>query len=125
LDNYTDEQRSYIDSQENLRVKISHTREVDTTRGEMYKIDSTGNKELVSTSQLIVNQENSWVGWKCNAGVEQIIITDKGDIYRGWCMVGGTIGNIYSSAKLPTEPIICHKQTCHCNFDITCKKTKN
>ena len=43
---------------------------------------------------------------------------------RGWCRVGGVIGNIKKPDEInwPVNPIRCNKHMCHCNFDIMCRK---
>jgi hypothetical protein len=48
-----------------------------------------------------------------------------GSIYRGWCKEGGSLGRIDQlDLVLPTEPVLCNKKMCHCNFDIMCTKEK-
>ena len=70
-------------------------------------------------------KENDWSGWHCYAGVEQLIVDMDGSIYRGWCKEGGAIGNIGDAEiNLPTDPVLCTKTMCHCNFDIMCTKEK-
>ena len=67
---------------------------------------------------------NDWYGWKCYAGLENLVIDWDGTILRGWCRVGKEIGNAYKEYTLPYRPVLCNKNFCHCNFDIMCKKEK-
>ncbi len=63
--------------------------------------------------------------WNCYAGIEQLIVDMDGSIYRGWCKEGGVIGNINNKdLNLPSDPVVCTKTMCHCNFDIMCTKEK-
>jgi MoaA/NifB/PqqE/SkfB family radical SAM enzyme len=64
--------------------------------------------------------------FKCHAGIETLVIDSTGKIYRGWCLEGGEIGNIYNlPITLPTEPIICSKEICGNGFDQQALKEIN
>ena len=121
---YSKAQLRIINNQEKLVSKVKWTKEFPIFRCPMNKFNSAKQKgEMVSPHTLVANNENTWKGWQCYAGVEQIVIDPNGDIYRGRCEEGGKIGNIYEqSISLPTEPIICSKDRCTCNFDIACTK---
>jgi hypothetical protein len=94
-------------------------------RSEMVKVFSDGKKESHSCNHFISSFENNWNDWICYAGIEQLIVTKEGDLYRGWCMSGGKIGNIYQQhLAFPTLPIQCDKPICSCNLDIMCTKIK-
>ena len=56
--------------------------------------------------------------------LEQIIVDFDGSVWRGWCRVGGSFGNIKDpqNVNFPKLPVHCNKSYCHCNFDIMCKK---
>jgi hypothetical protein len=78
---------------------------------------------IVSAHRFINEKANDWSGWKCYAGVEQLIVDQRGMIFRGWCLEGGSIGSIFDAdLNLPTESILCTKKMCHCNFDIMSTK---
>lgn len=94
-------------------------------RGHMKQTFTDGSVIGVDTAELISNKENSWKGWKCYAGVENLVIEFNGTIYRGWCKVGNKIGNISDDKLvLPIKPIICDVEFCHCGLDIMCTKEK-
>jgi len=123
LYDYDEFQKKIFDKQHELIVKhIKYTKSFDYYRGamKMIKEDST---EVVSSAHRFISQKtNDWSGWKCYAGVEQIIVDLGGNIYRGWCRVGGKIGNIFENFEVPKTPVVCNKTMCHCNFDIMSTK---
>jgi MoaA/NifB/PqqE/SkfB family radical SAM enzyme len=124
---YTPEQDAIINNQYFIYGnKIQWNREVQTYRGGMSKIFPDG-REVPRAPHRIINEGgNSWKGWSCYAGVEQIVVDMDGGIYRGWCKVGGRIGSIFDqTTNIPTQPVTCDKAACHCNFDIMCTKELN
>lgn len=78
-----------------------------------------------STFDLIIEQQTNFAGWECNAGVENIVVTFQGDIYRAWCMQDGPIGHITDEQLvLPDQPTLCRTKICQCGTDICSTKTK-
>lgn len=54
----------------------------------------------------------------CNAGVEQLVVNDDGDVFKGWCKTEGSVGNVFErTVVLPTEPILCTQNYCRNGFD--------
>ena len=94
-------------------------------RGAMKLLFPDGTEKVSSAHRFISEKTNDWSKWKCYSGVEQIIIDLGGKIFRGWCREGGMIGHVSDPKfNLPTQPIICNKTMCHCNFDIMSTKEK-
>lgn len=126
LYDYTAEQKQIIDQQWQLILKhIKYDKQHDTYRGAMKMIYPDGNEKPVMVHRFINEKTNDWSGWKCYAGVEQIIVDMNGHFYRGWCKVGGPLGKITDeNLIIPTEPVTCVKTMCHCNFDIMSTKEK-
>lgn len=126
LFDYTDQQRKIFDKQHELITKhIKFTRSFEYYRGAMRMVNESGEGTVSSAHRFISEKTNDWSGWRCYAGVEQMIVDMDGKIYRGWCRMGGSIGHITDDdLKLPTEPIVCAKTMCHCNFDIMSTKEK-
>jgi MoaA/NifB/PqqE/SkfB family radical SAM enzyme len=126
LYDYTDAQKEIFSKQHELIVKhIKHTKQFDYYRGAMRAVNDQGQSMIAGAHRFISNKTNDWSGWKCYAGVEQLIVDMDGTVRRGWCKVGENIGNIYDRfLKLPKAPVICPKTMCHCNFDIMCTKEK-
>ncbi len=121
---YSKEQLDIIDKQYELYgSKVIWNKEWPVFRGSMKAI---GKDKFVNSSahRFISDGVNHWKGWKCYAGVEQIVVDTEGNVFRGWCKEGGVIGNIKNNFTLPTKPIICNRDFCHCNFDIMSTKEK-
>ena len=124
LYDYTDEQKKVFDNQWELFIKrIKHTKRQANYRGSMRTVGDVS--MVVPAHNFIATGENNWFGWKCYSGVEQLIVDMDGSIHRGWCKVGDTIGYIWDeNLTLPTEPVVCNKIMCHCNFDIMSTKER-
>jgi MoaA/NifB/PqqE/SkfB family radical SAM enzyme len=76
-------------------------------------------------NDVIKEKLNSFEGWKCNAGVESLMINWDGEVHRATCRVGGSLGNIYNgSFDYPTQSIICTRKWCTCAADIPLTKVK-
>lgn len=126
LYDYTPEQLHIFDQQHELCVKkIVYTKSFDYYRGAMKQVYADGTSVASSAHRFISDKTNDWSGWKCYAGVEQLIVDMDGTIYRGWCKVGNALGHINDEIlTLPTDPIVCNKTMCHCNFDIMSTKER-
>lgn len=125
LYNYSPTQLKVIDNQHEMLVKhIKYTKSYEYYRGAMEMLDSnSGEKKKISPQRLISLGANDWSGWKCYAGVEQLVVNMDGDIFRGWCSVGGKLGHISDEGLvLVDSPVLCNKGFCHCNFDIMSTK---
>ena len=124
LFDYNDFQKKIFEKQHELITRhIKFTKSFDYYRGAMQVVTEQGEKVTSSAHRFISEKTNDWSGWKCYAGVEQLIVDMDGSVHRGWCKVGESIGNIFDDdLTLPTEPIVCNKKMCHCNFDIMCTK---
>ena len=88
----------------------------DLHRGELLLNDVP-----VTANDLITNNQNTFYGWKCWAGLHMINIDMWGNIYRADCKEGGALGNL-ERYKLPTETIKCGKSVCACLSDIYLRK---
>ncbi|HIF9343741.1 TPA: radical SAM protein [Photobacterium damselae] len=82
-----------------------------------------GSSDTLSTFDLLINDKVNFIGWDCYAGVESIVVTFSGDIYRAWCMQDEPIGSIYDKEiNLPTNPTRCRTKICQCGADISSTK---
>ena len=126
LFDYTELQKKIFDKQHELISKhIKFTKTFDYYRGAMKMVDESGQSKISSAHRFISEKTNDWSGWRCYAGIEQLIVDMDGSIFRGWCKEDGKIGHIDDSKlELPVQPIVCTKSMCHCNFDIMCTKEK-
>jgi MoaA/NifB/PqqE/SkfB family radical SAM enzyme len=127
LYDYDQNQKKVFEKQHELIVKdIKYTKTFDYYRGAMAKVNADGHRQVSSAHRFISEKTNDWSGWKCFAGVEQLIVDKDGSIHRGWCKEGGAIGHITdSNLDLLVDPVICGNNMCHCNFDIMCTKTND
>jgi MoaA/NifB/PqqE/SkfB family radical SAM enzyme len=83
-----------------------------------------GTKER-HANDIIKLHLNQFKDWKCNIGLESLMINWDGDVHRATCRVGGSLGNIYNGTfTIPTEPIICDRNFCTCAADIPITKEK-
>ncbi len=124
LYDYSHEETYILDHQSDIFGNVKWTKRFETYRGDMRAIKD-GNSYRVSPHNFIAKGTNNWEGWNCWAGVEQIIVDLDGSIWRGWCKVGGPIGHIDDQdLALPSSPVICNKNRCHCNFDIMSSKSR-
>ena len=76
---------------------------------------------------LIITKENSWVGWKCWAGVDIISIKQDGSIQIGGAcrvMHSGLSNKLITDTDLvfPSDPIICNQEWCSCGPDMETRK---
>ena len=90
---------------------------------ELEVIYADGTTEKLSTFDLIANDQTNFIGWDCYAGMDSLVVTFSGDIYRSWCMQDGPIGSIYDeNIILPTQPTKCRTKICQCGIDLSSKK---
>lgn len=103
---------------------ISSSNQVEGARGAMQVTYSDGATEVWPASKFIAERQNRWQGWLCAAGVELLTVRPDGAIYRGACKQGGRIGYIDEpNLTLPSAPVVCEKQWCHCLSDIMVSRT--
>lgn len=82
-------------------------------------------QELIHANDLIKTHRNQFEGWKCNAGLESLMINWDGEVHRATCRVGGSLGNIYQGDfEIPEQAIICTRKWCTCAADIPLTKVK-
>ena len=78
---------------------------------------------MVHANDIIKHKLNQFEGWKCNAGLESLMINWDGEVHRATCRVGGSLGNIYNGTfEPPSEAIICTRKFCTCVADIPLTK---
>ena len=79
--------------------------------------------ELMHANDIIKLHKNQFEGWRCNAGLESLMINWDGDVHRATCRVGGSLGNIYNGTfEMPNESITCTRKWCTCAADIPLTK---
>jgi|TARA_B100001094_G_C18132413_1_gene773046 hypothetical protein len=81
-----------------------------------------GTSEEDNVNNIMAKELNDFRGWECWAGVQNITISNTGDVYRAICKVGGKLGNIYDGFEMPEETIMCTKPSCVCAADVQLTK---
>lgn len=76
--------------------------------------------------QWVENQlYTDYKGHLCWAGVDQIVIDYFGYVYRGWCRVGSSYGNVFDQTfKLDSNAKICTRVLCKNGFDQQAEKSE-
>jgi organic radical activating enzyme len=123
---YAEEQIQVMNSQNELLAKhIVYNKKYEYYRGAMAMVDGEGTRRVMAPHRFISSGNNNWFGWDCFIGLEQIVVDMEGDVFRGWCKVGGALGKIGDQElNFPKEAISCLKTNCHCNLDIMATKVK-
>jgi MoaA/NifB/PqqE/SkfB family radical SAM enzyme len=117
---YSDEQRKIIE--ELPRFPGIDGQKIDIIKKIVWSNQLT---TLFNPQDLVNRGLNKFNGWSCDAGLDGIFIDGKGDISRGTCREGDTIGNILDSDfQLPYEPITCSRNSCTCITDVLYSKRK-
>jgi hypothetical protein len=113
---YSDEQRQAIAA---TRFPPRLTRPLAESRGPMRLTYADGRSESLKSAELIITRQNHFNGWQCDAGLELLAINPQGQIHRALCRQDGPIGHIDDAdLVLPTEPVTCTRETCHCATDL-------
>ncbi|MFC5078488.1 Cyclic pyranopterin monophosphate synthase [Vibrio thalassae] len=116
----------YTPQQEQIMKGFRGRPELKTLPPSMAELEvnyADGTTKNLSTFDLIANDQTNFVGWDCYAGIDSLVVTFSGDIYRSWCMQDGPIGSIYDeNIELPTKPTKCRTKICQCGVDLSAKK---
>lgn len=116
----------YTPEQEQIMKDFRGRPELKTLPPSMAELSvkyADGATEALTTFDLIANDQTNFVSWDCYAGIDSLVVTVRGDIYRSWCMQDGPIGSIYDEHfELPTRPTRCRTPICQCGVDLSAKK---
>jgi pyruvate-formate lyase-activating enzyme len=85
-------------------------------------ITENGVEEFTDFQTLILEGKNKFTGYKCSAGIEQLIVDAWGRVKRGHCNQGGLVGKIGEGYIWSSEPVICKAEACRNGFDINATK---
>jgi organic radical activating enzyme len=78
-----------------------------------------------STDELVGAKLNYLSGWKCGAGVDSLFIDMDGGVWTASCRVGGKLGNVFESFRVPEDWIDCKRNNCSCGADLFIPKASN
>ncbi len=117
---------SYTPEQEQIMKDFRGRPELKTLPPSMAELEVKyidGTARNLSTFDLIANNQTNFVGWDCYAGIDSLVVTFSGDIYRSWCMQDRPIGSIYDeNFELPDTPTKCRTKICQCGVDLSATK---
>ena len=81
------------------------------------------NNKTIDVRHIINNQMNSFTGWSCNVGMQNLYIKTTGEIYGSACGIKESyLGNLATGFEIKTEPVVCPKRWCTCATDIEIEK---
>jgi hypothetical protein len=92
-------------------------------RGFMRNYYGNGRNNDWLPEQLITNGENQWQGWMCWSGLEEIVVSPAGDVYRGVCG-SEWIGDVWNELEFPIMPVSCSSKICLDTRDIAVKRQR-
>lgn len=96
----------------------------------------TGNKSIVlmnakgeakaySAEEILAREWNTWTGWYCAAGTENLYITHDGCVFGSVCREGGFLGNVFDNyLEMHKDYVLCKKKWCMCGTDMALRKFK-
>ena len=74
--------------------------------------------------ECVNTRQNSFVGWKCNMGIDHITVTSYGRVLQSTCKQARKISDIIDFEKLDSEPTECKTEWCMCTADVLIPKYK-
>jgi len=85
--------------------------------------DKNKNYSELNTDELVSNNLHQFKDWTCYVGVDSAYIDSTGDIYRGSCTNGGSIGSIRNFIGFCNTPTVCGYKLCISNQDLVVRKS--
>lgn len=114
--NYNDDQLNFIKN--NSVLNFSYPKDPSYT----VVIDNI--EKHIPISEILTKKLNKFYGWKCNAGVKNIVFQINGNVSStSACRVGNSLGNWHIGYfKFSEKPLNCNVQNCWCAPDIRIDK---
>ena len=113
---YTQDQLSFIEKNAILNFKKA-------TRAKFNVVINNIEKHI-PISKILTKKLNKFYGWKCNAGIKNLVLQINGNVSStSACNVGESLGNWhYSFFEFAKKPLICNIKNCWCAPDIMIEK---
>lgn len=84
-----------------------------------------GEGDFYSPEELMTMRINSWQGWRCSAGFENIHIGPSGQVTGAACPMPSYIGNIFEGPlNFPKDWLTCTVKWCMCGAAMRLRKAK-
>lgn len=112
---YSNDQLNYIKEHQNFNEELFENFETDTRV--LYEDETS---DICNVQNLILNQKNKFLNWKCSAGINGIKINVDGNVYAGICSIK-KLGKI-TDFNLLDEYLNCDRSFCACPGDIRLTK---
>jgi MoaA/NifB/PqqE/SkfB family radical SAM enzyme len=98
----------------------------NTTSSIVAMVRRAGVENREPVQDLILQNENHYLGWDCMAGVENLVVKANGNIVRGECAIAkvGNVNKANEGFQFPDTSIVCTKKTCSCIVDIMLTKQR-
>lgn len=96
------------------------------TNKTLVMVGPQGQGRAYSAEELLAQKLNSWQGWYCAAGIENICVSHDGAVFSAVCREGGYFGNVFEHfLYVPENFIKCPKKWCMCGTDMALRKFKS
>lgn len=96
----------------------------DSTKSVSF-VNLSGESMALSSEEILSRRLNSWKGWFCSAGRENLYISHDGNVYVATCKVGGVKGNVFDCFfPLQKKWTRCAKERCMCGQDMQLRKAR-
>ena len=80
--------------------------------------------EYTDYQTLVLEGKNTFKGYECSMGLEQIVVDAWGRVYKGHCRQNGFMGNIKDKNIVwPKQATVCTLDHCRNSFDILSTKS--
>jgi organic radical activating enzyme len=125
LDNYTDEQMKIFQQNAGKSIKNFRIKQPEKydRKNMILTYDDGTTKEFLPMDIHVTPEISTFTNWNCTIGQKSLIISyDK--INRGICGVGGQ-QDVLDNSGFFNDTVVCSKNSCDCNTDISQPKFKN
>jgi organic radical activating enzyme len=75
-----------------------------------------------NVNDLLMAETNTFSGWECWAGIQNITIDNQGDVWRAICRQGEKLGSIFTDFDIASDTVTCKKKSCTCAADLHLSK---
>ncbi len=89
-------------------------------------VNYEGDALALSAEEAMIKKYNSWEGWQCSAGAENVFIDADGFVYVAACKVKGKQGNVFKNQwELDEKWTTCPAKWCMCGQDMQLRKVRD
>lgn len=120
--NYSNEQLEWLKNNSSVIFKDNDFPPPNNNNYGNTWIDDGSSVSKLDEVEFTNNRKNTFLNWKCNMGVDHIMIRPDGTILQSACNQSKKIGTIFDDVQLPKESVICHTQWCMCTADVMIPK---